>query len=65
LHGIAGSSGYLGALTLYQEARLMEEACKTGDLDVVIGHLPSFRRSFEEVMGGLAALEVQEAAGRS
>jgi signal transduction histidine kinase/DNA-binding NarL/FixJ family response regulator/HPt (histidine-containing phosphotransfer) domain-containing protein len=65
LHGIAGSSGYLGALTLYQEARLMEEACKTGDLDVVIGHLPSFRRSFEEVMGGLAALQAREDAGRS
>jgi len=65
LHGIAGSSGYLGAMKLYREARAMEEACKTGDIDVVMGCLPQFRRRFEEVMGGLAVLEVQEDADRS
>ena len=62
LHGIAGSSGYLGALRLYQESRVMEAACKTGDIDVVMERLPKFRRRFEEVMNGLAGLEAQGSA---
>ena len=65
LHGIAGSSGYLGALQLYQESRVMEGACKTGDIDVVMELLPQFRRRFEEVMNGLAGLEAQGAANPS
>jgi HPt (histidine-containing phosphotransfer) domain-containing protein len=64
LHGIAGSSGYLGALQLCQAARAMEEACKTGDIDVVEKLLPQFRRSFEEVMAGLESLEAQGVAER-
>jgi signal transduction histidine kinase/CheY-like chemotaxis protein len=65
LHGIAGSSGYLGALQLHQAAREMEAACKTGDIDVVKGLLPRFRRSFEEVMAGLERLEAQGVANPS
>jgi signal transduction histidine kinase/DNA-binding response OmpR family regulator len=59
LHAIAGSSGYLGASRLYQESRVMEEACKTGDIDVVMELLPRFRQRFEEVMEGLAGLDAQ------
>jgi signal transduction histidine kinase/CheY-like chemotaxis protein/HPt (histidine-containing phosphotransfer) domain-containing protein len=53
VHGVAGSSGYLGALKLYREARAMEDACKTGDINAVMERLPRFRQRFEEVMGGL------------
>ena len=59
LHGIAGSSGYLGASRLYQEARGIEEACNAGDIDVVMERLPRFRQCFDEVMDGLAGLEAQ------
>lgn len=62
LHGIAGSSGYLGAAQLHQAAKNMEEACKTGDIGVVMDLLPQFRRRFEEVMDGLAELELQGVA---
>jgi hypothetical protein len=40
----------------------MEEACKTGDIGVVMDLLPQFRRRFEEVMDGLAELELQGVA---
>ena len=59
LHGIAGSSGYLGASGLYQEARGIEEACNTGDIDVVMELMPRFRQRFDEVMDGLSRLEAQ------
>ena len=65
LHGIAGSSGYLGASKLYQEARVIEEACKSGDIDIVMELMPRFRQRFDEVMDGLAGLEAQEVANRS
>jgi signal transduction histidine kinase/chemotaxis response regulator CheB len=65
LHGIAGSSGYLGASKLYQEARVIEEACKSGDVDIVMELMPRFRQRFDEVMDGLAGLEAQEVANRS
>jgi len=65
LHGIAGSSGYLGASQLYQASKAMEEACKTGDIDVVMELLPRFRRGFGEVMNGLAGLEAQGVSGPS
>jgi signal transduction histidine kinase/chemotaxis response regulator CheB len=65
LHGIAGSSGYLGASKLYQESRVIEEACKSGDVDIVMELMPRFRQRFDEVMDGLAGLEAQEVANRS
>jgi len=65
LHGIAGSSGYLGASKLYQEARVIEEACKTADINVVMELMPQFRQRFEEVMDALARLEGQGVADQS
>jgi HPt (histidine-containing phosphotransfer) domain-containing protein len=59
LHGIAGSSGYLGAMELYQETLAMSEACRSGDAAVALERLPRFRASFEEVMNGLEALPVE------
>jgi len=59
LHGIAGSSGYLGASRLYQEARVIEAACNTGNIDDVMELMPRFRQRFDEVMDGLAGLEAQ------
>ena len=59
LHGIAGSSGYLGASRLYQEARMIEAACNTGNIDDVMELMPRFRQRFDEVMDGLAGLEAQ------
>ena len=56
IHGIRGSSGYLGAWKLHHEAVVMEEACKTGDLDVAMELLSNFRLCFEEVMDGLEEL---------
>jgi CheY-like chemotaxis protein/HPt (histidine-containing phosphotransfer) domain-containing protein len=55
-HGIRGSSGYLGAWKLHREATAMEEACMTGDLDVAMEQVTQFRRSLDEVIGGLERL---------
>ena len=55
-HGIRGSSGYLGAWKLHREATAMEEACMTGDLDVAMEQMTQFRRSLDEVIGGIEGL---------
>ena len=59
VHGLMGSSGYLGAWKLHHEAVAMEEACKAGDSDVAMGLLPQFHLCFEEVMNGLKELAEQ------
>ena len=59
VHGLMGSSGYLGAWKLHHEAVAMEEACKAGDSDVAMGLLPQFYLCFEEVMNGLKELAEQ------
>jgi signal transduction histidine kinase/ActR/RegA family two-component response regulator/HPt (histidine-containing phosphotransfer) domain-containing protein len=56
-HGIRGSSGYLGAGQLHQEATAMEEACMTGDLDVAMEQLTQFRLSLDEVISGIEGLD--------
>ncbi|MEN8133394.1 MAG: ATP-binding protein [Pseudomonadota bacterium] len=56
-HGIRGSSGYLGAWKLHQEATAMEEACMTGDLDVAVEQMTQFRLSLEEVISGIKGLD--------
>ena len=56
IHGIRGSSGYLGAWKLHREAVAMEDACKADDLDVAMELLSNFRLCFEEVMDGLEEL---------
>jgi len=56
IHGIRGSSGYLGAWKLHHETVAMEDACKVDDLDVAKELLSNFRLCFEEVMGGLEEL---------
>ena len=56
-HGIRGSSGYLGAWQLHQEATAMEEACLTGDLDVAMEQLTQFRLSLDEVISGIEGLD--------
>jgi len=56
-HGIRGSSGYLGAWQLHQEATAMEEACMTGDLDVAMEKLTQFRLSLDEVISGIEELD--------
>jgi signal transduction histidine kinase/CheY-like chemotaxis protein/HPt (histidine-containing phosphotransfer) domain-containing protein len=58
-HGIRGSSGYLGAWQLHQEATAMEEACLTGDLDVAMEQLAQFRLSLDEVISGIEGLDEQ------
>ena len=55
-HGIRGGSGYVGAWKLHQEAVALEEACKTGDIDVAKEHIPSIFLSLDEVIGGLEGL---------
>ena len=56
VHGIKGSSGYLGAWKLYHEAVALEDAFKAGDLDVAMELLSQFGLCFQEVMGGLEVL---------
>jgi HPt (histidine-containing phosphotransfer) domain-containing protein len=56
-HGIKGSSGYISAWKLCEEARSMDEACKTGDLDVALEQMTPFCTSLEEVLGGIAEIE--------
>ncbi len=65
IHKIKGSSGYLGAWKIHDEAKALEEACETGDLDVAIEQLSRFRLSFDEVMGGLEKLEEPGASNQS
>lgn len=57
VHGIKGTSGYLGAWKLHHAAMAMEDAFKTGDLNIVAEQLSLFRLSFEEIMDGLEGLE--------
>ena len=59
VHGLRGSSGYLGAWKLYHEAATMEDACKAGDLDVALERLSQFRQCFNEVMDGLKGIVKQ------
>lgn len=59
LHGIKGSSGYLGARKLHHAAISLEEAFGTADPDIVTEQLSQFRLSFEEAMDGLERLEAQ------
>ena len=56
-HGIRGSSGYIGAWKLHQEATAMEEACVTGDIDVAIAQMTQFRLSLDEVISGIEGLD--------
>ena len=56
VHGIKGSSGYLGAWKLYHEAVALEDAFKAGDLDVAMELLSQFGLCFQEVMDGLEVL---------
>jgi two-component system sensor histidine kinase/response regulator len=56
-HGIRGSSGYLGAWKLHLEAKAMEEACITGDLNVAMEQMEPFRRSFKEVISSIESLD--------
>ncbi len=56
-HGIRGSSSYIGAWKLQQEARALEEACITGDLDAAIEQLTQFRPRFDEVISSIEMLD--------
>jgi signal transduction histidine kinase/CheY-like chemotaxis protein/HPt (histidine-containing phosphotransfer) domain-containing protein len=57
VHGIKGSSGYLGARKLHHAAIAMEKALDTGDSDIVEEKLSALRQNFIEVMDGLSKLE--------
>ena len=57
VHVIRGSSGYLGAWRLHDEAAAMQMACESGDMRAVEKKLPAFRSSFREVMDSLEGLE--------
>jgi HPt (histidine-containing phosphotransfer) domain-containing protein len=57
IHGIKGSSGYLGAHKLHHAAIAMEEAFDTSDLDIMQERLRLFRQVFYEVMDGLSKLQ--------
>ncbi|MGB5427075.1 MAG: response regulator [Gammaproteobacteria bacterium] len=63
-HGIRGGSGYLGAWRLHQEARAMEEACITGDLDIARQQLTPFCLSLGEVIGSIEAVN-EDGSGKS
>ena len=56
-HGIRGSSGYIGAWKLRQEAKAMEEACITGNLDAAMAQLIQFRPKFDEVIRSIEMLD--------
>jgi signal transduction histidine kinase/CheY-like chemotaxis protein/HPt (histidine-containing phosphotransfer) domain-containing protein len=56
VHGIRGASGYVGAWELCQEAASMEDACKTGNIDVVKEQMQSFVQRLDEVIRGLEGL---------
>ena len=55
-HSLKGVSGTLGAWQFYEETRLMEEVCRTGDKAAAKVRLVTFSSSLEEVIGGLAVL---------
>ena len=57
IHGIKGSSGYLGANKLHHAAITMEEAIEASDLDIMEERLCLFRQVFDEVMDGLSKLQ--------
>jgi CheY-like chemotaxis protein/HPt (histidine-containing phosphotransfer) domain-containing protein len=56
-HGIRGSSGYIGARKLHQEAKAMEETCMSGDIDTAMKQMTQFRLRFEEVISGIERLD--------
>jgi len=56
-HGIRGSSGYIGAWKLHQEATAMEEACMTDDIDAAMEQMTQFRLSLDEVISGIEGLD--------
>ena len=64
-HGIRGSSGYIGAWKLHQEATTMEEACMTDDMDVAMEQMKQFCLSLDEVIGGIEGLGECEATDQS
>jgi response regulator RpfG family c-di-GMP phosphodiesterase len=59
-HLIRGASGYVGAWKLHHEAAALEEACKTGKIDVVKEQVRSFSRGMDEVIAGLERLYARE-----
>ena len=64
-HGIRGSSGYIGAWKLHQEATAMEEACMTDDIDIAMEQMTQFRLSLDEVIGGIEGLDECEETDQS
>ena len=56
VHGIRGSSGYVGARKLYRESAVLEDVCRTGDMDTVRKQMKSFSVCLDEVIGGLDPL---------
>ena len=56
VHGIRGSCGYVGAWKLYRESAVMEDVCRTGDMDAVRKQMKTFSVCLDEVIGGLEAL---------
>jgi len=57
IHGIKGSSGYLGAVKPHHAAIDLEKASATGDPVIMEENLSVFRQNFNEVMDGLSKLE--------
>ena len=55
-HSFKGVSGTLGAWQFYEEAKLMEAACRVADEEVAVAQLVTFRRCLEEIIDGLAVL---------
>jgi signal transduction histidine kinase/CheY-like chemotaxis protein/HPt (histidine-containing phosphotransfer) domain-containing protein len=64
-HNITGSSGYLGARELHRESAALEEACKSGDIELARVQVTRFRRSLDEVIEGLARLDGPVEGGRT
>ena len=56
VHGIRGSSGYVGAWKLYRESSVLEEVCRTGNMDSVREKVKSFAECLDEVIDGLEGL---------
>jgi HPt (histidine-containing phosphotransfer) domain-containing protein len=55
VHGIKSASASIGANSLSEEARLLESAGKTNDMEYIAKHLPGFRQSLSALTARIGA----------
>ena len=59
-HTLKGSSGNLGAEALFQQAAVIENACRAGNKDEATAEINDLRACLQEVIAGLVVLEQDE-----